>query len=88
MLACGGADCDNGRKGIENLKRVKEILSQNPSFLNKSLDEYDFTPLITASCSNCISVVEYLLSCEGVKVNKQTKVSRTSCSLTSFLFLR
>jgi hypothetical protein len=70
--ACGGYA--NGVKGKEDLKKVKEILSQYPSLLNEGLDEYGYTSLIIASNCSSVSVVEYLLSCDGIEVNKQSKV--------------
>jgi hypothetical protein len=70
--ACGGNA--NGVDGKEDLKKVKEILSQYRSLLNEDLDGYDNTSLIYASMSNSVSVVVYLLSCDGIKVNKQNKV--------------
>jgi hypothetical protein len=72
ILACGGYA--NGGYGKEDWKKVKEILSQYPSLLNEDLDEDGFTSLITASMYYSVPVVEYLLSCDGIEINKQTKV--------------
>jgi hypothetical protein len=69
MVACGG-DPDNGVEGEEDLQRVKEIISQSPSLLNEDLNRYGHT----ACYANCISVVEFLLSCDGIELNKQYKV--------------
>jgi ankyrin repeat protein len=66
-LACG--DIFNG-----NLKKVIEILSQFPSLLNEDLNEDGWTALMIASSWNSVSVVEYLLSCDSIEVNKRTKV--------------
>jgi hypothetical protein len=73
MVACGG-DPDNGVEGEEDSQRVKEIISQSPSLLNEDLNGYGYTPLATACYANCISIVEFLLSCDGIEVNKQYKV--------------
>jgi hypothetical protein len=70
--ACGGYA--NGVNGKEDLAKVKEILSQYPSLLNEDLDEFGRTSLIIASVNKSVSVVEYLLSCDGIEVNKQSKV--------------
>jgi hypothetical protein len=43
LLACGYEN------HVEDLKKVKEILSQHPSLLNESSDQYDNTPLQIAS---------------------------------------
>jgi hypothetical protein len=71
-IACGG--WVNGASGKEDLQKVKEIISQYPSLLNEDLDGNGYTPLIYASLYNCISVVEFLLSCDGIEVNKQNTV--------------
>jgi hypothetical protein len=72
ILACGG--WVNGAKGKEDLKKVKEILSQYASLLNEELDGCGSTPLILASIYNCVSIVEFLLSFDDIEVNKGTKV--------------
>jgi hypothetical protein len=71
-LACG--DDVNDVKGKEDLKKVKEIISQYPSLLNEGLDGNGFTPLMTASGYNSVSIVEFLLSFDDIEVNKGTKV--------------
>jgi hypothetical protein len=71
-LACG--DCFNDVKGKEDLKKVKEIISQYPSLLNEDLNGNGWTPLITASCYNSVSIVEFLLSFDDIEVNKGAKV--------------
>jgi hypothetical protein len=63
-FACGGYV--NGAYGKEDLKKVKEIISQYPSLLNEDLDGDGFTPLILASHYNCILIVEFLLSCDDM----------------------
>jgi ankyrin repeat protein len=73
LLACDGCD-SNSVKGKENLKKVKEIISQYPSLLNEDLNKLGQTALIIASKYNSVSIVEYLLSCDGIEVNKQSKV--------------
>jgi DNA transposition AAA+ family ATPase len=72
-LACG-YDCDSREPGIEDVKKVKEILSRNPAFLNQSLDRYDNSLLIIASRYNSRSVVEFLLERDAIEVNKQNRV--------------
>jgi ankyrin repeat protein len=71
-LACG--DDVNDVKGKVDLKKVKEVLSQYPSLLNEDLNGNGYTPLIYASLHNCISIVEFLLSCDDIEVNKGNKV--------------
>jgi hypothetical protein len=71
-LACG--EDVKGIKGKEDLQKVKEILSQYPSLLNEDLNGFGDTTLIYASLYNCVSVVEFLLSCDGIEVNKGTEV--------------
>jgi hypothetical protein len=70
--ACGGYTNDD--KGKEDLKKVKVILSRYPSLLNEDLDGDGSTSLIIGSSRNSVSVVEYLLSCNGIEANKQDKV--------------
>jgi glycine cleavage system H lipoate-binding protein len=70
--ACGGYA--NGGYGKEDLNKVKKILSQHPSLLNEDLEGDGWTSLRIASYNNSDSVVEYLLSCDEMEVNKQDKV--------------
>jgi hypothetical protein len=72
ILACG--DDVNGVKGKEDLKKVKEIISQYPSLLNEDLDGDGYTPLVIASSNNYVSIVEFLLSFDDIEVNKRNKV--------------
>jgi hypothetical protein len=54
--------------GKKDLSKVKEIISQYPSLLNENFEKGDCdTPLIVASCSNAVSIVEFLLSCNGIE---------------------
>jgi hypothetical protein len=71
-IACG--DWVNNAPGKENLKKVKEIISQYPSLLNEDLNARGNTPLIFASEHNCVSIVEFLLLCDDIKVNKGNMV--------------
>jgi ankyrin repeat protein len=71
-LACG--DDVNDVKGKEDLKKVKQIISQYPSLLNEAIDLNGKTPLILASYWNYASIVEFLLSCDDLDVNKRDRV--------------
>jgi hypothetical protein len=63
----------NGVEGKEDLKKVKEILSQYPSLLNEGFGtDAGYSPLMIASARNFESIVEYLLSLDGTEVNKQS----------------
>jgi hypothetical protein len=73
IFACGGYV--SSVKGKQELKKVKEILSQYPSLLNEDLNKVGNTSLTYASMENSVSVVEYLLSCDGIEVNKQNMVN-------------
>jgi ankyrin repeat protein len=61
--------CGNG-----DLEKVKSILSENPSLLNKNLDVYERTALYTACEHNHPSVVSYLLEQDSVDVKKADEV--------------
>jgi hypothetical protein len=56
------------------LRKVKEFLSEYHSLINDDLTGYDLTSLMIASHYKCVSVVDFLLSCDGTEVNKQDKV--------------
>jgi hypothetical protein len=71
-LACGGTV--DGVKGKEDLKKVKEILSQHHSLLNEDLEAAGWTPLKFASYINCVSIVEFLVSFDDIEVNKVDQV--------------
>jgi hypothetical protein len=71
-LACG--EKINGAKGKVDLQKVKEIISQYPSLLNQALNVNGDTPLMTASYNNYVSMVEFLLLCDGIEVNKRNRV--------------
>jgi hypothetical protein len=71
-LACGGTV--KGVKGKEDLRKVKEIISQYPSLVNEGLDECSNTPLITVAVYNSVSVAEFLLLRDDIEVNKRNKV--------------
>jgi hypothetical protein len=70
--ACGGSTFDSGAKVNIDLKKVKEIIFQYPSLLNDGL--FGYTSLMISSLHNSLSVVEFLLSCDGIEVNKQNGV--------------
>jgi phosphatidylglycerophosphate synthase len=58
-------------KGKSGLKKVKDILSKNPSLLNDGLDTEGGTALMFATVRNSVLLVEFLLSCDGIDVNEQ-----------------
>jgi hypothetical protein len=79
-LACGW-DYENAVIGKGDLKKVKEVLFRYRSLLNESLNQFENTPLMIASGSNVVFVVEYLLACDGIEVNKQDKVDFSSFAI-------
>jgi hypothetical protein len=74
LLSACGFDLLGEVCGEEDVEKARACLSEYPSLLNADLTGHQHTPLNIASCYNAVSVVEYLLSCDGVIVNSMDKV--------------
>jgi ankyrin repeat protein len=62
--------CEKG-----DLEKVKSVLSENPFLLNEGLTEGGNTALYTASDTNHLSIVSFLLEQENIDVNKTNMVN-------------